>query len=45
MMEQDGKRIILARMWIDQYLDMVDTVVKPNDLSDLPTFLILSKIT
>ena len=31
-------------MGIDQYLEMVDTVVKPNGLSYLPTFLILSKI-
>ena len=44
MMEKDGKRIILGRMGIDQYLEMVDTVVKPNGLSYLPTFLILSKI-
>ena len=44
MMEKDCKRIILGRMGIDQYLEMVDTVVKPNGLSYLPTFLILSKI-
>ena len=31
-------------MGIDQYLEMVDTVVKPNGLSYLPTFLIFSKI-
>ena len=31
-------------MGIDQYLEMVDTVVKPNGLSYLPKFLILSKI-
>ena len=39
MMEKDGKRIILGRMGIDQYLEMVDTVVKPNGLSYFPHFL------
>ena len=43
-MMENGKRIILGRMGIDQYLEMVDTVVKPNGLNYLPKFLILSKI-
>ena len=48
MMEKDCKRIILGRMGRGHGDRSVfrngDTVVKPNGLSYLPTFLILSKI-